>query len=233
MTAHYRDLRNSFDARPLSPSTESRGAVRVRPAPYRAAGKRVFDFVAVLLGLPFVLPVLAVLAVLVFLRDGGRPFYSQERVGKDGKLYRIWKLRTMVVDADKLLAAHLAADPAARQEWETTQKLKDDPRITRIGRILRKCSLDELPQLWNVLKGDMSLVGPRPMMPEQRVLYPGDAYYRLLPGITGPWQVSERNATTFAARAGFDAQYERDLSLGTDLRLLLATVRVVARGTGY
>ncbi|MFN3432691.1 MAG: sugar transferase, partial [Candidatus Sericytochromatia bacterium] len=195
--------------------------------------KWLFDGIAVLLGAPFVVPILVLLALVIFLRDGANPFYSQDRVGKGGRLYRIWKLRTMVVDADSLLAAHLAANPAARREWDETQKLKDDPRITRIGRILRKCSLDELPQLWNVLKGDMSLVGPRPMMPEQRALYPGDAYYRLLPGITGPWQVSERNASSFAARAGFDAAYERSLSFGADMRLLLATVRVVTRGTGY
>jgi lipopolysaccharide/colanic/teichoic acid biosynthesis glycosyltransferase len=102
-----------------------------------------------------------------------------------------------------------------------------------MGRLLRKSSLDELPQLWNVLVGDMSLVGPRPMMPAQQVLYPGRAYFRLRPGITGPWQVSHRNETTFAARAGFDAEYERDLSFVTDTRLLFATVRVVLRATGY
>ena len=105
--------------------------------------------------------------------------------------------------------------------------------ITRFGRVLRKSSLDELPQLWNVLLGDMSLVGPRPMMPCQRDLYPGSAYYRLRPGITGPWQVSRRNESTFADRARFDTDYDQTLSLGTDLGLLISTVRVVVRATGY
>lgn len=199
---------------------------------YRNGAKRLFDVLAVLAALPVVLPVVLLLALLV-ARDGGQPLYSQPRVGRGGRLYRIWKLRTMVVDADARLEAHLAADPAARAEWTATQKLKCDPRITRFGRLLRKSSLDELPQLWNVLTGDMSLVGPRPMMPSQQALYTGEAYYRLRPGITGPWQVSERNASTFADRAWFDAGYDRDLSLVTDLRLLAATVRVVLRATGY
>jgi len=232
MTARFRDLQNSFDGRAPSPALSVKNT-SARSEIYRRFGKRVFDVVAVLLGTPVVVPVLIMLALVVYLRDGGNPFYSQTRVGKGGRQYRIWKLRTMVVDAESKLVAYLAADPAACQEWETTQKLKDDPRVTKLGHLLRKCSLDELPQLWNVAKGNMSLVGPRPMMPDQRVLYPGEAYYRLLPGITGPWQVSERNATTFVARAGFDTDYERNLSLQTDLKLLLATVWVVARGTGY
>ena len=132
----------------------------------------------------------------------------------------------MVIDADQRLAAHLAADPALRAEWDETQKLKNDPRITAVGRLLRKTSLDELPQLWNVLKGDMSLVGPRPMMPEQRALYPGRAYYSMRPGLTGPWQVSDRNETSFAGRAEFDAAYARRMSLRTDLVILLPDDRL-------
>lgn len=118
-------------------------------------------------------------------------------------------------------------------EWESTQKLKHDPRITRFGRFLRKSSLDELPQLWNVLKGDMSLVGPRPMLPEQRGLYPGLAYYELRPGLTGTWQVSERNESTFSKRAEFDRGYFESLSFLGDLNVLARTVSVVLRGTGY
>ena len=124
-------------------------------------------------------------------------------------------------------------NPEARLEWNSTQKLKADPRITRLGRLLRKTSMDELPQLWNVLIGDMSLVGPRPMMPSQRSLYNGTAYYALRPGITGPWQVSERNEVEFSQRAEFDREYEENVSLLTDLRLLVATTQVVIRGTGY
>jgi lipopolysaccharide/colanic/teichoic acid biosynthesis glycosyltransferase len=138
----------------------------------------------------------------------------------------------MVMNADQKLEAHLAADPAARAEWDEMQKLRHDPRITRVGRLIRKSSLDELPQLLNVLMGDMSLVGPRPMMADQRALYPGRGYYDLRPGITGPWQVSERNATSFADRARFDDKYNQDLSLATDARILACTVKVVLRATG-
>ena len=199
---------------------------------YRMRLKRALDLALVLAAAPVVLPVVLLLALLAAL-DGGNPFYFQDRVGRGGKSFRMWKLRSMVVGAEARLEAHLAADPAARAEWDRDQKLKQDPRITLAGRLLRKSSLDELPQLWNVVTGDMSLVGPRPMMPNQRILYPGTAYYRLRPGITGPWQVSRRNESTFADRALFDRDYERDLSMATDLRLILATVRVLLRATGY
>ena len=198
---------------------------------YRRRIKRAFDTLAVLAAAPVILPVVAALALAV-RRDGGGAFYSQPRVGRGGQIFRIWKLRTMVPDAEARLARLLAEDPAARREWQETQKLRQDPRVTPLGRILRRTSLDELPQLWNVLLGDMSLVGPRPMMPDQQAMYPGTAYYRLRPGITGAWQVSARNQSTFAARAQFDADYDRDLSLMTDLRLLGRTVGAVLRGTG-
>ena len=193
--------------------------------------KRPLDILLVLVASLPILLVIGGLALVVMLQ-GGRPFYVQERVGRGGRVYKMWKLRTMVPHADEVLETHLSTDPAARAEWNRSQKLKDDPRITRFGQFLRKSSLDELPQLWNVLIGDMSLVGPRPMMPEQKILYPGQAYYRLRPGITGPWQVSDRHLSAFSDRARFDTQYERDLSLGHDFGLLMATVRVVLRGTG-
>ncbi|TNC75019.1 sugar transferase [Rubellimicrobium roseum] len=199
---------------------------------YRHVVKRTLDILAVLLALPIVLPIVATLAIAVAM-EGGQPFYTQQRIGRGGRLFRMWKLRSMVPDADARLEAHLRDHPEARAEWDETQKLKDDPRITRLGRLLRKSSLDELPQLWNVLKGDMSLVGPRPMMPSQAALYPGTAYFELRPGITGPWQVSERNSTSFAARAYYDSAYLNGLSLGLDLRILFATVRVILRATGY
>lgn len=200
--------------------------------PYRSAGKRALDVLLTLLAAPVLVSVVLLLALLV-MTDGGRPFYRQLRVGRNGRVFSMWKLRSMIPNADAALAAHLAADPAARAEWDRTQKLKRDPRITRIGRLIRASSLDELPQFLNVLRGDMSLVGPRPMMPDQVDLYPGRAYFALRPGITGPWQVSARNATSFADRARFDDTYHRTLSLGTDLRLLVATVGVVVKGTGY
>jgi lipopolysaccharide/colanic/teichoic acid biosynthesis glycosyltransferase len=198
---------------------------------YRNFGKRLLDIVFVVVALPIVLPVVAILAILIAL-DGHSPLYRQARLGRGGRVFTMWKLRTMVPDADAHLEAHLAGNPEARAEWDAYQKLAQDPRITPLGQVLRKTSLDELPQLWNVLKGDMSLVGPRPMLPEQRVLYPGTAYFELRPGVTGLWQISERNASTFAERAEFDALYARNLSLATDLRVLVATVGVVVRGTG-
>ena len=194
--------------------------------------KRGLDTLIVLLAAPFVLPLVLMLGLLV-ARDGGPVFYSQDRVGRGGRTFRIWKLRSMVTDADRALEAHLASDPVARAEWATTQKLKNDPRITPVGRLIRKASLDELPQLWNVLKGDMSLVGPRPMMPDQAPLYPGRAYYALRPGLTGFWQVSDRNEISFAGRAAHDTDYSRKVSLLTDLMVLVATAWVVVRGTGY
>ena len=199
---------------------------------YSRVLKRVFDLSCIVLAAPLIVPVIVLLAMMVAM-DGGKPFYRQARVGRDGRIYTMWKLRTMVAGADAKLEAHLASDPAARAEWDSTQKLKNDPRITRFGRMLRKTSLDELPQLLNVVKGEMSLVGPRPMLPEQQEMYPGTAYYDLLPGITGPWQVSARNETTFAARAHFDTRYARTLSFMEDLRMLVSTVRVVTRATGH
>lgn len=233
MTAHYRlpSRQQPTSSVTVAASTDAK-SVPAALSPYRGGLKRALDTLAILLSLPVVLPAILLLA-LVVMRDGSAPFYRQTRIGRGGRLYTMWKLRTMVADAESRLETHLATDPRARNEWDTAQKLKTDPRITPFGRFLRKSSFDELPQLWNVLKGDMSLVGPRPMMPEQAPLYPGEAYYTLRPGITGLWQVSERNATAFADRAHYDTRYEQSLSLVTDLRILMATIRVVLRGTGY
>lgn len=206
----------------------------VRGGAYRAVGKRLLDLTMIILILPIVLPVIA-MVTLALLVAGHSPFYSQKRLGRGGRVFRIWKFQTMHPEADKMLAALLEADPARRAEWQSTQKLKQDPRITRIGSYLRKTSIDELPQLWNVLKGDMSLLGPRPMMPDQKHLY-GPAfpvYASLRPGISGMWQVSERNESHFQRRAELDIQYARDLSLATDLRLVWQTLRTVLYSTGY
>jgi len=200
--------------------------------PYRSAFKRLLDLVLVGIASAAVLPVVAVAALVIFLTDGHTPFYSQERVGRNRRVFRMWKLRSMVIDADAALEAHLTSNPEARAEWDRHQKLRNDPRITWIGRILRKTSLDELPQLWNVLAGDMSLVGPRPIMTNQVALYPCTAYYRLRPGLTGFWQVSSRNKSTFAERARFDRLYEERLSFSADVAVILRTVSVVLRGTG-
>ncbi len=199
---------------------------------YRTFGKRALDLMAVLLILPIVLPV-ALVVTGILLACGGKPFYRQERVGRDGRIFTIFKFRTMVDYAEDALERHLERNPDARAEWDVHQKLKEDPRITSFGHFLRKTSLDELPQLLNVLRGEMALVGPRPMMPEQQALYPSHAYYRLVPGITGYWQISDRNQCEFRARAMFDSLYEREMSLITDIGVLARTILVVVRGTGY
>lgn len=216
----------------LIPAATSSAKVQSQGGMYRSALKRIFDISIVLLTLPFTLPVVAILAV-VMLAESGSPFFLQSRLGRNGRVFKIWKLRTMVPDADVRLKSYLEQNEDARAEWATTQKLKNDPRITPLGRFLRKTSLDELPQLWNVLRGDMSLVGPRPMMCNQRHMYPGSAYYRMRPGITGPWQISDRNESEFKSRAAYDTTYEQKMSLFNDLRIMVMTVVTVLRGTGY
>ncbi|MEP2530310.1 sugar transferase [Shimia sp.] len=198
---------------------------------YRTYVKRMFDVsfvVAVALPVGLIIAILA----LIIARDGASPFYYQERVGRNGKTFKMLKLRSMVPNAKSMLETHLRANPAARREWNEKQKLTNDPRITWIGRIIRKSSLDELPQFWNVLRGDMSVVGPRPMMPEQVKLYPGTAYYAMRPGITGFWQISERNECSFAERALHDTDYDHAVSFSTDVAIVARTVLVVAAGTG-
>jgi len=198
---------------------------------YRFGFKRLFDICLTLMVAPVALPIILIFAFLVAL-DGGNPFYCQKRIGRHGRIYRMWKLRSMVVDAQALLVEHLAAHPAAREEWDRCQKLTDDPRITRVGRLIRKTSIDELPQLWNVLNGTMSVIGPRPIMVEQQELYTGRCYYKLRPGLTGPWQVSDRHTSTFVERVRYDDDYCRHLSFATDLLILYRTVGVVFRCTG-
>ena len=213
------------DALPIIEDKDPRGC-------YATFGKRIFDITAVVCAAPLVLLIVVPLMLLI-ARDGGSPFYTQMRVGRNGKEYRMWKLRSMVVGADAKLVRYLAENAEAKAEWDETQKLKSDPRITSVGRLIRKTSLDELPQLWNVLIGEMSLVGPRPMMPCQKRLYPGQDYYDLRPGITGAWQVSKRNESFFAERASYDNQYKSNLSAKTDVLILVKTVGVVCKATGY
>jgi lipopolysaccharide/colanic/teichoic acid biosynthesis glycosyltransferase len=189
------------------------------------------DIALVIMAAPAVLLLVGICALLI-ARDGGSPFYQQTRIGRFGKTFKMWKLRTMVANADAALEEYLRANPAARIEWDRNQKLRHDPRITKVGQILRKTSLDELPQLWNVLIGDMSLVGPRPMMVDQQSMYPGSAYYALRPGITGFWQVSVRHESSFAERATYDAEYLRKVNFVQDMSVMLKTVSVVTKGTG-
>lgn len=205
---------------------------QVRPGSYGFYWKRVLDIGLVVLTAPISLTLIILSAVLVMM-DGGSAFYFQARVGRGGRVFRMIKLRTMRANAEQHLSEILMNDPRAAIEWQQTQKLRRDPRVTLVGRALRKTSLDELPQLWNVVIGDMSLVGPRPILQEQAILYPGSAYFGLRPGLTGPWQVFGRNDESFAARAKYDAMYVRELGLLSDLSLIGRTFGVVLWGTGH
>lgn len=196
--------------------------------------KRAFDLcLAILLGL-FALPVAMVIAVAIVLESGGPVFFRHNRVGRGGRPFRLWKFRTMVQNGDEVLARHLDENPEAGMEWQATRKLKNDPRVTRVGRFLRRTSLDELPQVWNILRGEMSIAGPRPIVQEEIAKY--GAAYRLYsltrPGLTGLWQVSGRNDTTYRQRVELDAEYVRRWTPLTDWLLLLKTVRVVVAGKG-
>jgi len=229
MTIHVTDYKASGHAkRPLA------HVVPEQPASlrfYRDVAKPTLDKVLVIVSAPLVLPLLLIVMLLAML-DGGKPFYSQLRVGRGGQTFRMWKFRTMVADADAGLESYLSGNAVARAEWNATQKLKSDPRITPIGHFLRKTSLDELPQLFNVLTGSMALVGPRPIMLNQRCIYTGQTYYDMVPGITGLWQISDRNNCDFVARIQYDDTYGQSISLATDLRIMLKTLAVVLRGTG-
>lgn len=192
--------------------------------------KRSFDVVASGLGLLLLAPLMAIM-ILRVRQDGGPAFFAQERVGRNGKTFACYKFRSMRVDAEAALAVHLRDNPAAAAEWREYQKLKNDPRITPFGAFIRRTSLDELPQLFNVLKGDMSLVGPRPIMQGQEEFYGDDfGYYDAVrPGITGPWQVSGRNALTFKERVALESWYVRNWTMGTDLVILLKTIPVLLK----
>lgn len=196
-------------------------------------GKRVFDALGAAVLLALFLPLIATLWALV-RRDGGPGFHGHPRVGRHGRLFRCWKLRSMVPDAATRLAMHLAANQAAAEEWARDFKLTDNPRITRLGHLLRRTSLDELPQLWNVLRGEMSLVGPRPVTPPEYASYGRSQHYyhRLQPGMTGLWQVSRRGEPGYRARVAMDVTYYWRASPLTDLRILLGTLGAVLRGTG-
>ncbi|MCC1482888.1 sugar transferase [Roseibaca sp. Y0-43] len=200
---------------------------------YAQGLKRGIDILVAALVLIAVLPILVLLTLVLWL-ENGKPFYVQPRIGKGGRHFRMLKLRSMVADAEQILTAYLDADPALKREWALTQKLKNDPRITPIGRFIRRTSLDELPQLVNVLKGDMSLVGPRPMLPDQLRFYlHPSAYLAVRPGLSGLWQVTARNSDSFEMRAEIDRRYVETLSPQKDLRILLATFVAVVAATGH
>lgn len=201
---------------------------------YARRGKRLLDLFLALVMLPTLALVIAVLWVLVRTDGGGSGFYGHRRVGQNGRAFRCWKIRTMRPDGDEILARHLANDPEAAAEWARDYKLTDDPRVTRIGNFLRRTSLDELPQVWNVLRGEMSFVGPRPIVSDELARYEGYqwCYLTAVPGITGLWQVSGRNDVSYEERVQLDMQYQARRSLMLDLAVILRTAGAVVNRTG-
>jgi undecaprenyl-phosphate galactose phosphotransferase len=192
------------------------------------AAKFSFDFIIALLALVFLSPLL--LAITAYIRtDGGPALYAQERIGRDGRRFRCFKFRSMVVDAERRLNDLLASDPEAAAEWAAVHKLTADPRVTEIGAFLRKTSLDEIPQLLNVLRGEMSLVGPRPIVQDEIARYGNDivSYCAVRPGVTGLWQVSGRSDTTYARRIQLDVAYVKNWSLWRDISILFWTIPAV------
>jgi Undecaprenyl-phosphate galactose phosphotransferase WbaP len=235
MIVHSSPALYSFtvDARQIGGSL----AVEVRRdllLPLPRFAKRVIDLLIVCLGLPLVGLTIFLLAILVRLESPGPVFYGHRRIGRDRSTFCAWKLRTMQVNGDKLLQEALAQDQALREEWLRDRKLRRDPRITRVGRFLRKTSLDELPQLWNVLRGEMSLVGPRPIVEEEVAAYGQNfsLYCRVTPGLTGLWQVSGRNTVSSRDRVHLDSYYVRNWSPWLDLHILARTAKVVLTGQG-
>jgi len=213
------------------PATQTIGLERDRILFFPIA-KRALDIVGAGLGLVVLAPFFLIVAMMV-RADGGPAFFAHQRVGRGGKLFGCLKFRSMVIDSQARLEDLLANDPAARAEWDATRKLKNDPRITRIGRFLRSTSLDELPQLINVLRGEMSLVGPRPVQEAEIDRYYGASaahYMAVRPGITGLWQVSGRSETSYESRVALDVAYVSRPSLLADIAILLRTpVAVLSR----
>ncbi len=196
--------------------------------------KRTLDLILVTLGLLAISPLMLGLILLIRLDSRGPVFYGQTRLGRGSRSFKAWKFRSMRADADQVLAKVLADNPELRAEWDRDHKLRHDPRITRVGRFLRITSLDELPQLWNVLVGEMSLVGPRPIVQAEVAKYAAQyaLYERVRPGITGLWQVSGRNNTTYDERVGLDAFYVRNWSPWLDAWILARTARTVLMREG-
>jgi len=180
------------------------------------------------------LPLVVIIAAMIKLSSPGPVFYGQPRYGRGGRPFVAWKFRSMVDNANKVLEDHLNSNPSLREEWNLSQKLKRDPRVTPLGRFLRHTSLDELPQFWNILIGDMSLVGPRPIIASEIARYGADfaLYKKVTPGLTGMWQVSGRNLLSYEQRIGFDLYYVRNWSVWLDLHILARTVKTVLRGDG-
>ena len=211
-----------------------RAAPELRLPSVDATLTQAMNFSVALLALIFLAPVMLAVAIGIFMQDGGPVIFAHRRIGRDGRDFHCLKFRSMARDAEQRLAQLLAADPIARAEWAADHKLRDDPRVTRLGLFLRKSSLDELPQLINVLRGEMSLVGPRPIVEAEIAKYGRRfaAYCAVTPGITGLWQVSGRNDTSYRRRVAMDSLYARRRSVLLDARIMACTVPVVLSRRG-
>jgi exopolysaccharide production protein ExoY len=206
------------------------GARRVN-RPVGGAVKRAMDLVIATTALLLASPVMIIVALLINLTAGGAPIFSHNRVGFGGRQFKCYKFRSMVANSEAVLEAYLEANPEARREWEECRKIRNDPRVTLLGRMLRRSSLDELPQLFNIIRGDMSCVGPRPVVIDELKRY-GDCmedYLRARPGLTGLWQVSGRSNTDYASRVALDSRYVREWSIWLDIRILFRTILAVLR----
>ncbi|HYG25448.1 MAG TPA: sugar transferase [Caulobacteraceae bacterium] len=190
---------------------------------------RTVQFSLALVALVFVLPLMIAIAIAIYMQDRGPVIFAHRRVGRNGKHFYCLKFRSMAQDAERRLTELLATDPAAREEWEETHKLRHDPRVTPLGDFLRKSSLDELPQLFNVMRGEMNLVGPRPIVDAEVAKYGRrfQHYAAVKPGITGLWQVSGRSDLTYRQRVAMDCLYTRKRGLGLDVWIMAATVPAV------
>jgi Undecaprenyl-phosphate galactose phosphotransferase WbaP len=196
--------------------------------------KRAIDLLLTLSAGILIAPVILILCVLVKFDSQGPIFYGHYRVGRGRRPFKVWKFRSMAIDSDEILAEYLKTDSAAAEEWDLTRKLKHDPRVTRLGRFMRRTSLDELPQLWNVIRGEMSLVGPRPVVEAEAAKYGSSFshYLQVCPGLTGMWQVSGRNDTSYEERVELDSYYVRNWSPWLDLYLIARTFTAVMRKEG-
>jgi undecaprenyl-phosphate galactose phosphotransferase len=197
--------------------------------------KRLFDIVASLLALIIFSPIFLIVTILIKKEDKGPAFFKQPRIGKNGKVINVYKFRSMVMNAEKVLEELMASDENIRNEYLTNKKLDNDPRITKIGKFIRKTSIDELPQLINVLKGDMSLIGPRPYLLREKDEGMGEYYKYIVsckPGITGYWQVNGRSDTTFEERCQMEKYYSQHVNAWLDIKILFKTVGVVLFGKG-
>lgn len=209
---------------------------KVRSSFYSRIGKRSLDIVITISAMVFLSP-LIILCVAATAMDGKSPIFGHRRIGVNGREFKCWKIRSMVAGAEKRLQAYLEQNPEAQKEWNATRKLSNDPRITRFGQFIRKTSIDELPQLWNVLIGEMSIVGPRPVVQDEldQMYARGlgrSSYLEMRPGITGLWQVSGRNQASYDDRVTYDIEYRQEYSFKKDLQIIARTFGAVINRTG-